>query len=87
MGGKTPLASRGWTIDSPSLTLSWTFEMASAMTELPAVSRVMLRAWRIGTPLVTSVPSVREKREMELLRVRSPKSGRRSWRTVKDDPA
>ena len=29
----------------------------------------------MGTPLVTRVPSVRLKREIELLRVRSPKSG------------
>ncbi len=45
------------------------------MMTLPAVSRVMLRAWRMGTPEVTSVPSVREKRETALLRWMSPKIG------------
>jgi hypothetical protein len=42
---------------------------------LPAVSRVMLRAWRIGTPEVTRVPRVREKRETALLRWMSPSTG------------
>ena len=53
-------------MDSPSFTDSWTFAMASEMTTLPAVSRVMLRAWRMGTPEVTRVPSVRVKREIAL---------------------
>ncbi len=75
IGGNTPLASRGWTIDSPSFTLSCTFPMAVPMTEFSAVSRVMLSAWRIGTPLVTSVPSVRLNREIDVLRMMSPKTG------------
>ena len=36
------------------------------MTELPAVSRVIFKACKIGTPLVTRVPSVRLKREIAL---------------------
>ena len=44
IGGKTPLASSGWTIDSPSFTLSCTFMIALAITAFPAVSRVMLSA-------------------------------------------
>ena len=61
--------------------------MAPAMTVLPAVSRVMLSACRIGTPLVTSVPSVREKREIALLRSMSPKSGTRSLkRSIRTRP-
>ena len=78
IGGKMPLASSGWTMDSPSLTLSCTLPMASPTTWLPAVSRVMLSAWRIGTPLVTSVPSVRLKPRDRAFAVRSPKSGIRS---------
>ena len=78
IGGNTPLASSGWTMDSPSFTLSCTLLIASPMTAFPAVSRVMFNACKIGTPLVTRVPSVRVKREMELLRMRSPKSGARS---------
>src|SRR5450759_1388934 len=72
IGGNARLASNGVTIDSPSFTLSCTCEMARAMTVLPAVSRVMLSACRIGTPLVTSVPSVRENREMAVFRIKSP---------------
>jgi hypothetical protein len=52
--------------------------MAREMTMLPAVSRVIVRACKIGTPLVTRVPRVREKREIEVLRIKSPKSGARS---------
>ena len=78
MGGKMPLFSSGETMDSPSLTLSCTFWMALDKTTLPAVSRVMLSACRMGTPLVTRVPSVRLKREMALFLIRSPKSGTRS---------
>ena len=55
------------------------------MTVLPAVSRVMLSACKIGTPLVTSVPSVREKREIAVLRSRSPKSGTRSLKRSSKD--
>ena len=88
MGGKAPLASSGWTIDSPSFTLSCTWEIAPAITMLPAVSRVMLSACKIGTPLVTNVPSVREKREIAVLRIKSPKSGTRSLkRSIIDLPA
>ena len=60
---------------SPSLTASWTFSMAWEITTLPAVSRVMLSAWRMGTPEVTRVPRVREKRETALLRWMSPRTG------------
>jgi len=48
---------------SPSLTLSWTIPTALAMMTLPAVSLTMVSAWEIGTPLLTSVPSVRVNRE------------------------
>ncbi len=87
MGGKTPLASSGWTMDSPSLTASCTLVIAPAMTTLPAVSLVMLRAWRIGTPLVTSVPSVRVKREMALFLVRSPRERGFQLHVVEEDSA
>src|SRR5204863_824738 len=52
--------------------------MAAAMAALPAVSRVMFNACKIGTPLVTNVPSVRAKREIAVLRFKLPKSGIRS---------
>jgi len=48
------------------------------MAALPAVSRVIFKACKIGTPLVTSVPSVRAKREIAVLRFKLPKSGMRS---------
>ena len=42
---------------------------------LPLVSRVMLRASRIGTPLATSVPSVRVVRARMFFSMRLPKIG------------
>ena len=57
------------------------------MTVLPAVSRVMLSACRIGTPLVTSVPSVREKREIELLRVQVAEERRAQLDPIDDGAA
>ena len=50
------------------------------MIVFPAVSRVMFKACRMGTPLVTSVPSVRLKREIEPFLIRLPKSGARKVR-------
>ena len=60
---------------SPSLTLSCTLLMALAMMTLPAVSLTMVSACKMGTPLLTSVPSVREKREMATLLMTGPKAG------------
>ena len=61
MGGKTLAPSRGAVMVSPSLTLSWTVSTAFWMTSLPMVSRVILRAWRTGTPFSSSDCSVRAK--------------------------
>ncbi len=60
---------------SPSRTLLCTRWMARASTALPAVSRLMLRASRIGTPLPIRVPKVRVKRAMALLFMIVPNSG------------
>src|SRR5215207_5227835 len=49
----------GLAIDSPSRIDSEILPNMYSNTALPEVSRVMLRASRIGTPLETSVPSVR----------------------------
>src|SRR5256886_8187135 len=68
IGGNAPLASSGCTIDSPSFTLSCTWAIAPEITVLPAVARVMFSACKIGTPLVTNVPRVREKREIAVFR-------------------
>ena len=45
------------------------------MMTLPAVSLTMVSACKIGTPLLTSVPSVRVKREMETLLTTGPIGG------------
>ena len=45
------------------------------MTALPEVSRTMSSAWRTGTPLCISVPSVRVVRPIEDLRMSSPNPG------------
>ena len=60
---------------SPSLTLSCTLLTASAMMTLPAVSFTIINACKIGTPLLTRVPSVRAKREMATLLMTGPMGG------------
>src|SRR5476649_2339231 len=88
IGGKTLEVSIGPTTDSPSFTLSWILLIAFATTVLPAVSRVILSAWRMGTPLLISVPNVRANREMAVLLVKSPKTGtRNATRSRKAIPA
>ena len=67
MGGKTPELSRGAVIVSPSFTLSCTLETALLIMTLPAVSFTMVNACKMGTPLLTRVPSVRVNREMATL--------------------
>ena len=47
--------------------------MALLMMTLPAVSLTMVSACKMGTPLLTSVPSVRVKREMATLLMTGPK--------------
>src|SRR5713226_7378491 len=75
MGGNTFDASSGAVIVSPSLTLSCTAPTALPTMTLPAVSLTIIKAWRIGTPLLTKVPSVRVKREMATLLMTVPKTG------------
>ena len=59
IGGNTPEAASGSVMDSPSFTASCTVWSAFTITLLPAVSRTIWSAWRIGTPDASSVPSVR----------------------------
>ena len=75
MGGKTFEASSGAVMVSPSLTLSCTAPTALPMMTLPEVSLTMVSACRIGTPLLTRVPSVRVKREMATLLMTGPSTG------------
>ncbi len=60
---------------SPPEMLMRAFWMASLMTTLPDVLAVMARPSRMATPLEMSVPSVRVKRAMDILRLRVPKMG------------
>ena len=53
-------------------------KIASSTILLPAVRAVIVSASRMGTPEETSVPSVRVKRAIAVLRIRSPKTGTRS---------
>ena len=53
-------------------------KIACSMILLPAVRPVIVSASRIGTPDETSVPSVRVKRAIAVLRIKSPKIGTRS---------
>src|SRR5271154_2162254 len=75
IGGKTPDASRGAVMVSPSFTLSWTLLTALLMMTLPAVSFTIVNDCKMGTPLLTSVPSVRVKREMATLLMTGPSAG------------
>src|SRR5580698_4785976 len=75
IGGNTREASSGAVMVSPSFTLSWTLATALAMMTFPAVSLTMVSACKMGTPLLTSVPSVRVKREMETLVTTWPVGG------------
>src|SRR4029079_17611270 len=52
-----------------------TFEYIFSNVALPLVSRVMFSASRIGTPLATSVPSVRVVRARIFFSMRLPKIG------------
>ena len=45
------------------------------MMTLPAVSFTIINACRMGTPLLTRVPSVRENREMDTLVTTGPTGG------------
>src|SRR5436190_23415636 len=75
IGGNTPEASSGAVMVSPSLTLSWTALTALLTMTLPAVSLTMVRAWRMGTPLLINVPRVRVNREMATLLMTGPRTG------------
>src|SRR5260221_2083159 len=51
-------------------------ELTALLTmTLPAVSLTIVRAWRIGTPLLTRVPRVRVKREIATLLTTGPRTG------------
>jgi len=75
MGGNTPLGLQRLDDGLTFLDRVVNFGHGGGDDDIAAVSRVILSAWRMGTPDVTKVPSVRLKREMELFRSRSPKSG------------
>src|SRR6185436_16961679 len=64
MSSNTPHAARGSAMDSPSRIESCTVPMAFDTTSLPVAFLTMARASRIGTPDWSSVPSVRQNREM-----------------------
>jgi hypothetical protein len=51
------------------------FATALAMMTLPAVSLTIINACRMGTPLLTRVPSVRVNREMATLLMTGPMGG------------
>ena len=65
----------GRAIDSPSRIASQTFWYIDSNIALPAVSLVMLRASRMGTPEETSVPRVRVVRATMFFSTSGPKMG------------
>jgi hypothetical protein len=75
MGGNIPLRFRGSAMVSPSRILALAFRIAVSMVLFPEVFETMLNPSRIGTPLLTSVPKVREKRATEIFCKRAPMTG------------
>ncbi len=65
----------GLAIDSPSRIASQILPYSSSNIALPAVSRVMLSASRIGTPEVIKVPKVRVVRARMFFSTKAPKIG------------
>ena len=74
----------GLAIDSPSRIDSYTWPNNFSNAALPDVSCVMCRASRIGTPLATSVPSVRMVRAMMFFSTSWPKIG--TFRAKRSQP-
>jgi len=62
-------------MDSPSRMESRDFSMTSASTALSTMFLTMSIAESSGTPLLSSVARVREKREMAIIRTSPPKTG------------
>ena len=60
---------------SPRSMLLRVFRIASSTTELPDVLAVMSRPSRMGTPELSSVDSVRQKRATAIFRIRRPSTG------------
>jgi len=76
------LSASGSAIVLPSLMLPRAFTIASSMILLPAVFETMSMLSRMGTPLLTIVPRVREKRATAIRWRRDPITGsRRSSRS------
>ena len=59
----------------PSLMDFWLLSMAASMTLLPAVLATVSRPWRIGTPDLIRVPSVRLNLAMATFLSRMPNTG------------
>ena len=79
-GGKTPLFFSGGAICWPSVMLSRASSRALRITAFPTTALTMSSAVSTGTPLLSSVASVRAKRLTASLRTSFPTMGRR--RTV-----
>jgi hypothetical protein len=62
MGGNIPLRFNGSAIVSPSRILALAFRIAVSMVRFPEVLETILKPSRMGTPLLTRVPRVRENR-------------------------
>jgi hypothetical protein len=66
IGGKIPLRLRGSAMVSPSRILDLALRMAVSMVLFPEAFETMLKPSKMGTPLLTSVPNVRENRATEI---------------------
>ncbi len=80
IGGNTLLSASGSAIVFPSLMLTRALMIASSMILFPAVFATMSMLSRMGTPLLTIVPRVRENRATAIRCSREPTTGSRSRR-------
>jgi hypothetical protein len=75
MGGKIPARFKGSAIVSPSRMLALALRMAVSIVLFPDVLETMFNPSKMGTPLLTRVPSVRENRATEIFLNKGPKTG------------
>jgi hypothetical protein len=66
MGGKIPLRLRGSAMVSPSRMLALAFRIAVSIVLFPEALETIFNPSKIGTPLLTSVPRVRENRAIAI---------------------
>src|SRR4030042_3956338 len=76
IGGKRALRFKGSAMVSPSRMLALAFIMAISMALFPEVLETILNHSKMGTPLLTRVPNVRENRATAIFLNKGPNTGK-----------